>query len=66
VESDITAISEINPWFTKKTGNDHDVPALIVSDISHQAFRKNGARLIQKINVDNNTCFSYPDGYCLR
>ncbi len=37
----------------KKTGTDDDVPALIDSDISCKAFRKNWARLIQKIyNVD--------------
>jgi len=30
----------------KKAGTDNQVPALIDSDISHQAFRKNWARLI--------------------
>ena len=33
----------------KKAGTDDQVPALIDSDISRQAFRKNWARLIQKI-----------------
>ena len=33
----------------EKAGTDDDVPALIDSDISRQAFRKNWARLIQKI-----------------
>ncbi len=33
----------------KKAGTDDQVPALIDSDISPQAFRKNWARLIQKI-----------------
>ena len=33
----------------KKAGTDDDVPALIDSDISRKAFRKNWARLIQKI-----------------
>jgi hypothetical protein len=37
----------------KKDGIDGEVPALIDSDISRQAFRKNWARVIQKIyNVD--------------
>jgi hypothetical protein len=41
----------------KKAGTDDDVPALIDSDISRQAFRKNWARLIQKIyNVDSLLC----------
>ena len=41
----------------KKAGTDDDVPALIDSDISRQAFRKNWARLIQKIyNVDPLLC----------
>jgi len=33
----------------KKAGTDDEVPALIDSDISRKAFRKNWARLIQKI-----------------
>ena len=33
----------------KKAGTDDQVPALIDSDISRKAFRKNWARLIQKI-----------------
>ncbi len=41
----------------KKAGIDDEVPALIDSDISRQAFRKNWARLIQKIyNVDPLLC----------
>ena len=41
----------------KKAGTDDDVPALIDSDISPKAFRKNWARLIQKIyNVDPLLC----------
>jgi hypothetical protein len=41
----------------KKAGTDDQVPALIDSDISPQAFRKNWARLIQKIyNVDPLLC----------
>jgi len=41
----------------KKAGTDDQVPALIDSDISRQAFRKNWARLIQKIyNVDPLLC----------
>ena len=41
----------------KKAGTDDDVPALIDSDISRKAFRKNWARLIQKIyNVDPLLC----------
>jgi len=41
----------------KKTGTDDEVPALINSDISHKAFRKNWARLIRKIyNVDLLLC----------
>ena len=37
----------------KKAGTDDEVPALIDSDISRKAFRKNWARLIQKVyNVD--------------
>ena len=41
----------------KKAGSDDDVPALTDSDISCQAFRKNWARLIQKIyNVDPLLC----------
>jgi len=41
----------------KKAGTDDHVPALIDPDISPQAFRKNWARLIQKINLDNKTRF---------
>ncbi len=33
----------------KKAGTDDEVPALIDSDISRKAFRKNWARLIKKI-----------------
>ena len=33
----------------KKAGTDDEVPALIDSDISRKAFRKNWARLIQKV-----------------
>jgi len=33
----------------KKAGTDDQVPALIESDISSKEFRKNWARLIQKI-----------------
>ena len=41
----------------KKAGTDDQVPALIDSDISPQAFRKNWARLIQKIyNVNPLLC----------
>jgi len=41
----------------KKSGTDDQVPALIDSDKSPQAFRKNWARLIQKIyNVDPLLC----------
>jgi hypothetical protein len=41
----------------KKAGIDDEVPALIDSDISRQAFRKNWVRLIQKIyNVDPLLC----------
>ena len=37
----------------KKAGTDNEVSALIDSDVSRKAFRKNWARLIQKIyNVD--------------
>jgi hypothetical protein len=37
----------------KKAGRDNDVPSLIDSDISRRNFRKNWARLVQKIyNVD--------------
>jgi len=44
------------------------VPALIDSDISPKAFRKNWARLIQKIyiDIDNKTRFRYLDDYCWR
>ena len=41
----------------KKAGTDDEVPALIDSDISCKAFRKNWARLIQKIyHVDPLLC----------
>ncbi len=41
----------------KKAGTDDQVPALIDSDISRQEFRKNWARLIQKIyHVDPLLC----------
>ena len=41
----------------KKAGTDDEVPALIDSDTSRKAFRKNWARLIQKIyNVDPMLC----------
>ena len=41
----------------KKAGTDDQVPALIDSDISRKDFRKNWARLIQKIyNVDPLLC----------
>ena len=41
----------------KKAGTDDQVPALIDSDLSPQAFRKNWARLIQKIyHVDPLLC----------
>jgi hypothetical protein len=41
----------------KKAGTDDEVPALIDSDISRKAFRKNWARLIQKIyHVDPLLC----------
>jgi hypothetical protein len=41
----------------KKAGTDDQVPALIDSDISRKAFRKNWARLIQKIhNVNPLVC----------
>jgi|LGVE01.1.fsa_nt_gb hypothetical protein len=41
----------------KKQGKDNAVPALIESDVSPSAFRKNWARLIQKIyNVDPLVC----------
>jgi hypothetical protein len=41
----------------KKAGTDDQVPALIDSDISRKAFRKNWARLIQKIyNVNPLLC----------
>ena len=41
----------------KKAGTDDQVPALIDSDISPKAFRKNWARLIQKVyNVDPLLC----------
>jgi hypothetical protein len=38
----------------KKAGTDEQVPALIESDITPQAFRKNWARLIQKIYHEKN------------
>ena len=41
----------------KKAGTDDDVPALIESDVSPKEFRKNWARLIQKIyKVDPLLC----------
>jgi hypothetical protein len=41
----------------KNAGTDDQVPALIDSDISRKAFRKNWARLIQKIyNVNPLVC----------
>ena len=41
----------------KKAGTDDQVPALIDSDVSRKAFRKNWARLIQKIyHVDPLIC----------
>ncbi len=41
----------------KKAGTDDDVPALIESEVSSKEFRKNWARLIQKIyNVDPESC----------
>jgi hypothetical protein len=41
----------------KKAGRDNEVSALIDSDVSRKAFRKNWARLIQKIyNVDPPVC----------
>jgi len=41
----------------KNAGIDDEVPALIDSDVSPKAFRKNWARLIQKIyNVDPLLC----------
>ena len=44
----------------KKAGTDDLVPALIDSDISRKAFRKNWARLIQKVyNVDPLLCPKY-------
>ena len=44
----------------KKAGTDDQVPALIDSDISRKAFRKNWARLIQKIyNIDPSLCLKY-------
>jgi hypothetical protein len=45
----------------KKAGSDDQVPALIDSDISPKAFRKNWARLIQKIyNVNPLVCSKIP------
>ncbi len=49
--------------FREKAGTNDQVPALIDSDISPQAFRKNWARLIQKIYDDNKTRFRYQVGY---
>jgi hypothetical protein len=44
----------------KKAGTDDQVPVLIDSDISRKAFRKNWARLIQKIyNIDPSLCLKY-------
>jgi len=41
----------------KKAGTDDDVPALIESEVSSKEFRKNWARLIQKIyNVNPFVC----------
>jgi hypothetical protein len=41
----------------KKAGTDNLAPALIDSDISRKAFRKNWARLIQKVyNIDPLLC----------
>ena len=41
----------------KKTGKDEEIPALIDSDVSPKEFRRNWARLIQKIyNVDPLLC----------
>jgi hypothetical protein len=41
----------------KKAGTDDDVPALIESEVSSKEFRKNWARLIQKIyNVNPLVC----------
>jgi hypothetical protein len=36
---------------------------LIESEVSSKEFRKNWARLIQKINVDNEARFGYLDSY---
>jgi hypothetical protein len=35
--------------YAKKVGTDNVIPALIDSDISHKAFKKNWARLIRKV-----------------
>jgi hypothetical protein len=44
----------------KKAGTDDEVPALIESEVSAKEFRKNWARLIQKIyNVDPLVCPKY-------
>ena len=49
--------SNKSPGLRKKTGTDDDVPALIESEASSKEFRKNWARLIQKIyNVDPLLC----------
>ena len=41
----------------KKTDTDTEVPAIVNSDLSRKAFRKNWARLIQKVyNVDPLKC----------
>ena len=59
----------------KKAGTDDDVPALIKSGASSKEFRKNWARLIQKIynikifkpsvknQIDNKARFGYQHGY---
>ena len=46
-----------SPAMRKKAERDNEVSALIDSDVSRKAFRKNWARLIQKIyNVDPLIC----------
>jgi len=47
----------------KKAGTDDQVPALIDSDISPQAFRKNWAPLIQKIYDESSS--SSADDYLI-
>jgi hypothetical protein len=43
--------------FRKKAGTDDDIPALIESEVLSKEFRKNWARLIQKIyNVNPLVC----------